>query len=283
MKCRVLKSKECKITQPFHYAGAKGYKYYHGGIDLVDFSHGYGALDWITAHTEGTVIGVCNLYYGQKLDGSYGNYVMLKHPNGYQTVYAHLAHNTLKVSLGEKVKKGQILGYMDNSGQSFGGHLHFEVRDKTNTKIDPEPYLNNDLPGMRKVTFRAHDLKKKEWLPKVKNGPAGVATAGKPGHKMGAFTIKSPKMKGYCAERRGRKGFGNYITTYGVHRGEYAGNKKRAILRIAIDAEDVAYKGQYTDGTWTPTRYGKNYSLTDPKGYIGDGKRPLAQVMCWIV
>jgi hypothetical protein len=146
--CRVLQSGTCLITQPFHYAGDKGYDYYHGGVDLVDFSQGYSTLGYIVAHSAGKVVAIETGYTGQVLDGSYGNYVMLMHANGYRTVYAHLAYGTIRVSLGQWVEKGQVIAYMDNTGHSFGGHLHFEVRNQNNERIDPEPYLNASLPSM---------------------------------------------------------------------------------------------------------------------------------------
>ena len=145
MECRVLQSRDCRITQPFHNAGEKGYTYYHGGIDLVRY---FAQLDWIVAHTEGKVIGVETKYTGAVEDGSYGNYVWVLHPNGYSTLYAHLAYDTIQVKVGQWVSKGQLLGYMDNTGHSYGGHLHWEVRTKDNVRIDPEPYLNTYLPGM---------------------------------------------------------------------------------------------------------------------------------------
>ena len=143
MECRVIKSHDCRITQPFHNKGEKGYNYYHGGIDLVRY---YAQLDYIIAHTDGKVIGIETKYTGPVEDGSYGNYVWVMHANGYSTLYAHLAYGTIRVALGQTVIKGQILGYMDNTGHSYGGHLHWEVRDKNNTRIDPEPFLNKDLP-----------------------------------------------------------------------------------------------------------------------------------------
>ena len=56
---------------------------------------------------------------------SYGNVIMLKHDNGYETVYAHL-HAPFK-NVGEVVEKGEQLGSMGNTGESTGVHLHFEV------------------------------------------------------------------------------------------------------------------------------------------------------------
>lgn len=55
-----------------------------------------------------------------------------------------MVYGTVKVSVGQKVFKRQVLGYMSNTGYSFGGHLHFEVM-KDNNQIDPTNYLENDL------------------------------------------------------------------------------------------------------------------------------------------
>lgn len=57
--------------------------------------------------------------------GGYGRVVKINHPNGYQTVYAHLSATT--VNTGEHVKRGQIIGKVGNSGITSGTHLHYEV------------------------------------------------------------------------------------------------------------------------------------------------------------
>lgn len=141
--CRVLQSRDCRITQPFHYADDV-WKYYHGGMDLVRY---FAQLDWIIAHTEGKVIGIETNYTGAIEDGSYGNYVWILHRNGCSTLYAHLAYGTIQVSLGQWVSTGQVIGYMDNTGHSYGGHLHWEYRTPANERINPEYYLNRDLPA----------------------------------------------------------------------------------------------------------------------------------------
>lgn len=143
--CRVLQSKDCRITQPFHYEGDKGYDYYHGGVDLV---RNYSQLDYITAHTAGKVVGIETRYTGTVWDNSWGNFVLLLHSNGYMTRYAHLAYNTIPVSLGQWVSEGQVIGYMGSTGPSTGAHLHWELIDPMWNRIDGEPYLNKNLPGM---------------------------------------------------------------------------------------------------------------------------------------
>lgn len=147
MNSRVIQGKSTSMTQPFHYAGEKGYNYYHSGVDLTGFNGSYNILDWIVAHSDGVVVDLRTNCTGFET-GSYGNYVLLKHPNGYYTMYAHLAYGYVKVKLGQTVKKGDVLGYMDNTGTSYGGHLHWEVRTPAGVCIDPEPYINAALPGM---------------------------------------------------------------------------------------------------------------------------------------
>ena len=63
-------------------------------------------------------------------NGGYGAYVVIKHPNGTQTLYAHLSG--VSVELGQAVATGQKIGGMGNSGRSTGPHLHFEVRGARN-------------------------------------------------------------------------------------------------------------------------------------------------------
>lgn len=145
--CRVLETGIYFLNQPYHINGDKGYKYDHWGVDITDYSQGYNRLCWIVAHSDGVVVGVRTDSVGYEGGGSYGNYVLLRHSNGCYTLYAHLAFNTIKVAYGQKVTKGQILAYMDNTGTSEGGHLHFEIRDQNGWRMDPEPWLNKAFPG----------------------------------------------------------------------------------------------------------------------------------------
>lgn len=63
-------------------------------------------------------------------NGGYGNYIVVKHKNGTQTLYAHNTSNA--VVAGETVKQGQVIGTVGNTGKSTGSHLHFEVRGAKN-------------------------------------------------------------------------------------------------------------------------------------------------------
>ncbi len=95
----------------------------HNGVDLAGVPVGTSIL----ASAAGKVIIAKNdgLY-----NGGYGNYVVIEHPNGTQTLYGHL-HFT-SVVVGQQVTQGQKIGGMGNTGRSTGPHLHFEVRGAVN-------------------------------------------------------------------------------------------------------------------------------------------------------
>lgn len=109
----------------------------HAGLDIGK----RGSSVPIVAAADGIVF---RSYYSS----SYGNVVFVSHNiNGkmYTTVYAHM--ESRKVSEGEAVSKGTLLGYMGNTGHSFGAHLHFEIHEgswnaaKSNS-VNPKKYIN---------------------------------------------------------------------------------------------------------------------------------------------
>jgi murein DD-endopeptidase MepM/ murein hydrolase activator NlpD len=65
-------------------------------------------------------------YAGRR--GTYGHYIRIRHPNMYQTVYAHLRSYAKGMKRGVRVKQGETIGYVGSTGRSTGPHLHFEVR-----------------------------------------------------------------------------------------------------------------------------------------------------------
>ncbi|MBI4239271.1 MAG: peptidoglycan DD-metalloendopeptidase family protein [Deltaproteobacteria bacterium] len=69
--------------------------------------------------------------------GGYGNVVVLQHPQGYETWYAHAQRTTVPV--GKQVQAGEVVAFSGNTGRSTGPHLHFEVR-KGGIPIDPKSY-----------------------------------------------------------------------------------------------------------------------------------------------
>jgi murein DD-endopeptidase MepM/ murein hydrolase activator NlpD len=75
-------------------------------------------------------------------DRGYGNCVIINHGFGYQTLYGHMYR--IKARNGQTVKRGQLIGYVGNTGLSSGSHLHYEVI-KNGSKINPINYFFNDL------------------------------------------------------------------------------------------------------------------------------------------
>jgi murein DD-endopeptidase MepM/ murein hydrolase activator NlpD len=72
----------------------------------------------------------------------YGNNVVINHGYGYETVYAHMSK--FAVHVGQKIQRGDLLGYVGNTGTSTGPHLHYEVR-KNGNPVNPANFYYNDL------------------------------------------------------------------------------------------------------------------------------------------
>ncbi|MBR6776087.1 MAG: M23 family metallopeptidase [Bacteroidales bacterium] len=104
---------------------------FHGGID---FSGPVGLGIYATG--DGVVKKV------EKNKSGYGNNILIDHGYGYMTRYAHL--HSFKVKKGQKVKRGQEIGTMGNTGKSTAPHLHYEVI-KNNKTVNPINFFYNDL------------------------------------------------------------------------------------------------------------------------------------------
>ncbi|MGC9125372.1 MAG: peptidoglycan DD-metalloendopeptidase family protein [Caldisericaceae bacterium] len=118
------------ISSPFGWRsnpfGGGGYEF-HTGIDIVAY---YGAP--IRAAADGTVEDA-----GWN-SGGYGIWVKMYHRDEIETIYGHLSQVIVKA--GDKVKKGQVIGYEGATGEATGPHLHFEIRE-SGTPVDPLTYL----------------------------------------------------------------------------------------------------------------------------------------------
>lgn len=103
----------------------------HNGIDLSGPTG-----EHIYATGNGKVVEVGHDFFG------YGNFVMIDHGFGYKTRYAHLKE--ANVTVGRIVKRGEVIGFMGNTGRSKGPHLHYEVIFKGRT-VNPLNYYNRDV------------------------------------------------------------------------------------------------------------------------------------------
>jgi hypothetical protein len=128
-------------TRMFRIAGAWGYRNdpiygdrrMHDGIDITG---PIGAEVYATG--DGTVIKRQFEIFG------YGNYIIIDHGFGYKTRYAHLKSGGVMVMEGQKVSRGERIGFLGNTGKSTGPHLHYEVifQDRT---VNPLNFFSNDL------------------------------------------------------------------------------------------------------------------------------------------
>jgi murein DD-endopeptidase MepM/ murein hydrolase activator NlpD len=93
--------------------------------------------------------------YAKYNKGGYGNLIVIRHFNGLETYYAHLSN--INVKTGQRIKAGDEIGEMGNTGHSFGDHLHFEVRI-LGYPINPE--LLFDFIH-QKILFKSYHISKK--------------------------------------------------------------------------------------------------------------------------
>ena len=75
-------------------------------------------------------------------DRGYGNYVLISHGFGYETLYAHMSK--VNARPGQKVKRGDVIGFVGSTGLTQAPHLHYEVH-KNGDPINPVYYFFNDL------------------------------------------------------------------------------------------------------------------------------------------
>ncbi|SHK15478.1 M23 family metallopeptidase [Paramaledivibacter caminithermalis] len=120
-----------KITSKFGYRihPISNRRQFHKGIDIANKSGTN-----ITSAGSGIVT-----YSGW--NGGYGNVIIISHGYGYKSVYAHNKKNLVKV--GERVKQGQVIAKLGNTGKSTGPHVHFEVHYK-GKQIDPLQILEGN-------------------------------------------------------------------------------------------------------------------------------------------
>lgn len=75
-------------------------------------------------------------------EGGYGNFVVINHGYGYETLYGHMVR--VKARRGQRVKRGEVIGWVGSTGKSTGPHCHYEVHINGNA-VDPVYFFYNDL------------------------------------------------------------------------------------------------------------------------------------------
>ncbi|MBQ7526720.1 MAG: peptidoglycan DD-metalloendopeptidase family protein [Bacteroidaceae bacterium] len=123
-----------------HYGYRRSFRRQHYGTDIKVF-----VGDTIRAAFSGKVRVVAFERYG------YGNYVIIRHPNGLETVYGHMSRHLCKPN--QIVRAGDVIGLGGSTGRSTGSHLHFETR-----------FLGQFIDPERLFDFEAQDVKGDYYL-----------------------------------------------------------------------------------------------------------------------
>ncbi len=120
-------------------ASGWGYRY-HPIYKIKQFHYGMDFTAAIGTKVYATGDGVVKDV--QTIGGGYGRWILIDHGFDYQTLYAHLSGFNVKI--GEQVRRGQVIGFVGNSGTSTGPHLHYEVH-KNGEPVNPQYYYFKDL------------------------------------------------------------------------------------------------------------------------------------------
>lgn len=156
-----IKPAEGRISSGFRTSGRSG----HNGVDIAKAG---------TVTVKAAAAGTVTQSYRST---TYGECVMIVHSIGgqtWETVYAHMRTGSRKVAVGQKVKQGQAIGLMGNTGRSSGQHLHFEVHkgrwnmQKSNA-VDPLQFIGgNGVSGSSAVVENIQSTVKKRYGFKIK-------------------------------------------------------------------------------------------------------------------
>lgn len=169
------------VTSPFGMRVLNGVSDYHKGVDLVGVDSGI-----IISPCDG-VIGSSQIVTDRtNLTWQWGNYVRIDTEDGYHVFMCHMASRN--VEKGQRVRTGDVIGVMGNTGYSLGSHTHFELRNDAGVSIDPCPFLNiqNNVGTYERTTeITSAREEESEWS--VKEGWWKKAT------KKGIINGKNPR------------------------------------------------------------------------------------------
>lgn len=132
-----------KVFRPTNNPLTRGYSASHRAYDFA----GRDLPDEVKAALDGLVVETVNLYNtnwinnGTLTTKDYGNYIIVRHDDGSRELHAHLRKDSM-LPINTRVKQGQIIARIGNTGNSTGPHLHSEFRDSSNTNIEVEFITN---------------------------------------------------------------------------------------------------------------------------------------------
>jgi murein DD-endopeptidase MepM/ murein hydrolase activator NlpD len=136
-------------------------------------------VDWATAAGTPIMAAGDGVIEEAGAKGEYGNYIRIRHANGYKTAYGHMSRYATGVSPGVRVRQGQIIGYVGSTGLSSGPHCHFEVLvngvhvNPMSIQVPNDRQLNGkDLADFKREKARIDELMRRHPV------ATRVATAG---------------------------------------------------------------------------------------------------------
>lgn len=235
---RVIENSPNRITQ--HYKPTNPNR--HLGVDL-GWSYDENA-NRVYSNCTGVVYATLDhIPHGSEKGGGWGNYVLIKHPNGMFSRYAHLQEN-LPVSKGQQVSKDTVIGIMGNSGRSSARHLHFEVQtgESSNTRINPEPYLTAFIYDDG-IKYEAH-LEDIGWQGWKSNGERAGTTG--ESRRLEAIRIDAPNLIVEAEAHIQDVGWINYgVINKDTIIGTVGESKRLECLRLKITDGNGNIKAQY--------------------------------------
>ena len=126
----------------------------------------HSGVDWATSPGTPIMAAGSGVIEEAGRKGQYGNYIRIRHPNGYHTAYGHMLRFRKGVAPGVKVRQGEIIGYVGSTGLASGPHLHYEVLinsrfvDPLAIQVPRERELQNrELNDFKKERARIDDLR----------------------------------------------------------------------------------------------------------------------------
>ncbi len=115
---------------------------------ILRFVRSHNGIDW-AAPTGTPILAAGNgVVEEARYKGEYGNFIRIVHANGYESTYSHLSRYAPKLQEGSRVRQGEVIGFVGNTGLSAGPHLHFEIR-VNQRPVDP---LSIQVPRERQLT-----------------------------------------------------------------------------------------------------------------------------------
>ncbi|BAE49706.1 peptidoglycan DD-metalloendopeptidase family protein [Paramagnetospirillum magneticum] len=115
-------------------------------------------------------------------NGAYGNYVRIRHGNGFSTAYAHMQRIAQGVHTGRRIMQGQIIGFVGSTGRSTGPHLHYEVL-QGNNQVNPlsiKVPTGIKLAGRDMDRYQAHKRATDLLMAQIPSGAHVASNPGKP-------------------------------------------------------------------------------------------------------